>query len=435
MTSGVIVSGVGARSASGYRRFIRTPAFVALLLGLALATPSAVSYIFITSSQAAGTGMMAALVLFMLAPVVRFRIRIFATLMLLAIICGHFFVARNLIPVNYPRFASSLALLTGMAIAAHFMAQWLMEVPNPEMRRAMAWLRVAMIVIAVLSIAHIEPRRWDRTIPEKAIFPFTEHSHYALVFTPLLLEGCIRARGLARPAWLIAGLLIGVLLQNLTILVGVALIALITAPLWQLAILLFIVTSASLSMDLTYYLSRLDLSTGTTNLSALVYIQGYEFIVDSIGLTSGWGLGFQQLGTIPMNSPASNVIYALTQGDSLNVYDGGFGASKVVSEFGVIGIACTLYFIGAVCVLAIRLRRMALTAMAPVQATVLPYCFIVGFTVEMLVRGVGYFSATVFMLMVSFLLLRLQADRSKVLDRSHPGASSRVFMRPRRRSA
>jgi hypothetical protein len=390
---------------SGYQRFIQTPFFTAAFLGLILATPSAVSYIFVTSSQAAGTAVAVAVVALALAPSLRLQLRLVAMAMIVAGIGAHFVAARYITPVDNVRFASSLVLLVGMMLSAHFIAQWLVSVPDDTQRRAMTWLRIAMIMIAIMSMAQIEPPRWDLSIPAKAIFPFTEHSHFALVFTPLLLEGCIRSRGLVRMIWLGSGVLVALLLQNLTILTGVALVILVTAPLWQLALALAVVAGASATMDLSYYLSRLDLSTGTNNLSALVYIQGYDFIIDSFGLTSGWGLGFQQLGVIPMNSPASNVIYALTKGLSLNLNDGGFGAAKIASEFGAFGLALIGYFALVVAQMGWRLRQMALAERAPSSLKILPYCFIVGFTIEMFVRGVGYFSATVFMLIASILLL------------------------------
>ncbi|PTQ58294.1 hypothetical protein C8J26_3894 [Sphingomonas aurantiaca] len=412
MNAITIESSVG--TATGYQRFIRTPLFAALLLGIILATPSAASYLFLTSSQAVGTAVMAAVASLLLAPVVRFRIRVFAMVILVAAIFGHFFVARYMIPASTGRFASSLVLLLGVILAAHFVAQWLVELPDTVLQRALHWLRIGMVLVAILSILHLEPRRFDLSVPEKAIFPFTEHSHFALVFTPLLLDGCVRARGWRRSVWLVVGLLIALLLQNLTVLIGFALVALITAPLWQIVILTIVIAGAALSMDLTYYLSRLDLSADTTNLSALVYIQGYEFMIDSFDLTSGWGMGFQQLSVIPMKSLASNVIYAITRGDSLNVYDGGFGVSKIVSEFGVFGIGMTLYFAVLASRLALRLRKAALGKAAPNLSMIAPYSFIVGFAVEMFVRGVGYFSGTVFMLVVAYLFLEFRRDRTRL---------------------
>jgi len=412
MNAITIESSVG--TSTGYQRFIRTPLFAALLLGIILATPSAASYLFLTSSQAVGTALMAAVASLFLAPVVRFRIRVFAMVILVAAIFGHFFVARYMIPASTGRFASSLVLLLGVILAAHFVAQWLVELPDTVLQRSLHWLRIGMVLVAILSILHLEPRRFDLSVPEKAIFPFTEHSHFALVFTPLLLDGCVRARGWRRSVWLVVGLLIALLLQNLTVLIGFALVALITAPLWQIVILMIVIAGAALSMDLTYYLSRLDLSADTTNLSALVYIQGYEFMIDSFDLTSGWGMGFQQLSVIPMKSLASNVIYAITRGDSLNVYDGGFGVSKIVSEFGVFGIGMTLYFAVLASRLALRLRKAALGKAAPNLSMIAPYSFIVGFAVEMFVRGVGYFSGTVFMLVVAYLFLEFRRDRTRL---------------------
>jgi hypothetical protein len=421
MMNAITVAG-SVDTSTGYQRFIRTPLFAALLLSIILATPSAASYLFLTSSQAAGTAVMAAVASLLLAPAVRFRIRVFEIVILVTVIFGHFFVARYMIPVNTGRFASSLVLLLGMILAAQFVAQWLVELPDMVLQRALHWLRIGMVLVAVLSILHLEPRRFDLSVPEKAIFPFTEHSHFALVFTPLLLDGCVRARGWRRSALLVVGLLIALLLQNLTTLIGFALVALITAPLWQIVILMIVIAGAALGMDLTYYLSRLDLSADTTNLSALVYIQGYEFMIDSFDLTSGWGMGFQQLSVIPMKSLASNVIYAILRGDSLNVYDGGFGVSKIVSEFGIFGVGMTLYFAGLATKLALRLRKAALGKAAPNFTLIAPYSFIVGFTVEMFVRGVGYFSGTVFMLLVAYLFLKAYRDQTRL---SAPAAQNR----------
>lgn len=419
------VTGQSLRATGGFLLFTQSTVFATVLLALILATPSGVSYIFITSSQAAGTAVMAGVAAFLLAPVVRVRLRLLAIAVLATVIVAHFFVARSILPPDTTRFASSFALLMAMVVAAHFVAPWLLSLPDPVLRATMNALRIGMVVVALFSLIGIEPTRWDYSIPEKAIFPFTEHSHFALVFTPLLLEGCARGRGLARPAWLVVGLLVALLLQNLTILVGVALVALVTAPAWQFLILLAGAAAAASTMDLSYYLSRLDLSTGTNNLSALVYIQGQDFIRDSLALTGDWGLGFQQLGVIPLNSPASNVIYQLTGGESLNINDGGFGASKVISEFGLFGAAACLYYAGIVAVFVRRLRRVALTGVGQDAATAVIYSFVVGFAVEMFVRGVGYFSATTFTLIVCFVVFRMQADVRKQLDRAPaPGTAA-----------
>ncbi|MFT8211578.1 MAG: hypothetical protein ACMZI0_15200 [Symbiopectobacterium sp.] len=57
--------------------------------------------------------------------------------------------------------------------------------------------------------------------------------------------------------------------------------------------------------------------------------------------TYGLGLGFQMAGTNGVGEYGYK-IYVLS-GMDLNRFDGGFLASKIVSEFGVIGVSPCLY--------------------------------------------------------------------------------------------
>jgi hypothetical protein len=60
------------------------------------------------------------------------------------------------------------------------------------------------------------------------------------------------------------------------------------------------ITAAGLQLvDLTYFTDRLALSHSSSNLSALVYLQGVELIEEALETTRAWGIGFQQLGFAP----------------------------------------------------------------------------------------------------------------------------------------
>lgn len=248
-----------------------------------------------------------------------------------------------------------------------------------------------MIIVALASILDIEPP--GTMVWEKAIFPFTEPSHYALIFTPLLLDACVKSHGWKRYAWLLTGYGLAYSLESLSLAAGTTLAAVITLPLIQLALGMLIAPLLLLSVDLSYFTDRLDFGHQTTNLSALVYIQGQELIFDSLERTGGWGIGFQQLGYGPIRSTASKVIYQIT-GLDLNLYDGGFVAAKLISEFGIFGLALTIAFIVMAAKSALALRRTAFGRIPPLAGRDLALAFIVGYFTDMFVRGVGYFTAS-----------------------------------------
>jgi hypothetical protein len=105
--------------------------------------------------------------------------------------------------------------------------------------------------------------------------------------------------------------------------------------------------AASVPSFSEYVIDRIIFSPNTTNLSALVFMSGFERAYET--LASGYivGMGFQQMGFI---GPAGHFIDSITQitnGNQLNLYDGGTLASKLIVEFGLFGVAFLLaYFAG-----------------------------------------------------------------------------------------
>jgi hypothetical protein len=147
-----------------------------------------------------------------------------------------------------------------------------------------------------------------------------------------------------------------------------------------------VVVVAGLPLELSYFTSRLDFSGTVMNLSNLVYLQGWEMALESLSRSHGWGVGFQQLGLHGTDVPAAALIRIIMLGDDTNLTDGSFVFSKLVSEFGVIGIVLgIIYVIGATgCVLALRTKKGRC-------GTTLARCIVVSYGVDMFVRGPGYF--------------------------------------------
>jgi hypothetical protein len=369
-----------------------------VLLGSAMFLPSAVCFLYTGTSQSAGTAIACVLILVVLAwrnPPLK------ALIPLLVIVIGlvfHLTLALMLTSDQSARAVSSIALFGLVFLAAFTLGSWLFERPAGLIDWTTAILRALLLASAIGSLAGMQPRGiqiWD-----KAIFPFTEPSHYALVFTPLLIEVCVKSNKWRRYAWLLIGYILAYTLKNLSLAVGTTLAALLTLPILQIGIVALASPVVLLSIDLTYFTERLDFGAKTTNLSTLVYIQGLELIIDSVHRSRGWGIGFQQLGFGPIRSAASEMIYSLTNLE-LNLQDGGFVAAKFVSEFGIFGIVLTLIFAFVAIKSAIMLRRVSQRMVVHIAGRDFALALILGYTVDMFVRGVAYFTASTLLLMAA----------------------------------
>ena len=389
---------------------------VLILLSL-LALPSLLRYFLPVSSFAAGAVAASLLALFLVRVPVRSRaiehVSNSVFLMALgALIVIHLCAAAMFESVSVFRALQSLPLAVFLVGAAIAISPTLFE-RNAARTAAIAFS--ILLISAVLGIAGIAPpgAAVELQIP---VFPFTEPSHFAVAFTPLLLWATVLSRGRRRYACLFGGLAIAALMPSLTLLLGVVLIAAICLRAWQLAAALGACTVGLLVVapDLTYFLDRIDLLGEVTNLSALVWIQGWQLSWDAIVSSHGWGLGFQQLGIAPTASDVSDTISSMAGGD-LNLLDGSFNFAKLTAEFGVFGFAAVAGYMVVVIAAMQRLRAVALDYSKEEPGTVLAMAFVVGYVMDLFVRGGGYFNGTGVLAVAALIHL---ARRQRIL-RSH----------------
>lgn len=380
---------------------------ILLLLSLVTLLPTTIFYVLATSSQAPGVAVVALTVLGLASlrlvkhPSTRQTISalLVVGLVLLGIL-SHGLVAYYFQPLDFIRMLQSLLLFGLMLVGSYFLRFAIFESSDNDIRVATSGVFIIFLLIGIAGVLEVRPI--ESVTSFNPVFPFTEPSHYALTFTPILLFACV-SRGLAfRLAALISALAIAYLLQSLSLIVGIVLVGLVTLPLPYLAVAGVALSIAIGILDVTYFTDRLDLNYDSGNLSVLVYLQGWELATDSIARTSGWGIGFQQLGFGPINSPTADVILRLA-GNDTNLKDGGFTLAKATSEFGVFGfIAIALFGLLAGRV-AIILRSVALGRRAVGMASVLAMSIICGYAVEAFIRGIGYFSGSTMLLLASIL--------------------------------
>jgi hypothetical protein len=360
-------------------------------------------YVGIASSAAAGTAVAGALIIFSRveylvrqdfskAPsIVQHRMTpTVLVVFILALVFAHAAVAWVYQPFDTVHFLGSLMLLSLTLLGGCCVGQVLEDTKDGTLNRAIRYCFLLFCLSALCSVLGFEPTS-ARPSP-KPVFPFNEPSHFGIIFTPFLIFCCISARGFARYGIWAVGILIAASLQNLTLVAGCVVAALTFVRGVATIPVVVIALGAGTVVDLSYYLSRVDLLSDNPNLSALAYIQGWQLIGESLDRSGGWGLGFQQLGLHGTDVPAADMIYAQI-GDFENLLDGGFNFAKVVSEFGIFGMLLTLVFMKLWWRSIRTLRRIA-RGDAHSSAKVFARCVIAGYIVELFVRGAGYFTGS-----------------------------------------
>jgi hypothetical protein len=270
------------------------------------------------------------------------------------------------------------------------------------------WIMLAIFLIcSIFSLLKIEPV--TSNIGEKPTFPFTEPSFLGFTFTSTLIFAMVRSSRLIRIVLLAIFLSIGFGLSNLTIITACILSATVALPLSWLVSGLVILSVSAASLDLTYYTDRLDLnSTNSTNLSSLVYVQGWQMLIEALHRTYGWGIGFQQLGIVYTNVLASVRINALLGRDA-NLQDGGFILSKLGSEFGILGFCLVAFYLRVMIQSFMRLRLTAFGKTQTLDGELFARACVLGYFIETFIRGTNYFTGTlVLMLAGLFYLYRIR---------------------------
>lgn len=241
----------------------------------------------------------------------------------------------------------------------------------------------------------------------KSIFPFGEPSHFALFFGAFWLAFCLVV---GRFAYFILGLvyfLMAVLLPSLSLLIYIVIFMVVSfrflpSRLLGFAIVFICILLWALNSD--YLLSRVNFS-GGVNLSGLVYLQGVVDAYNGFFNTFGLGLGFQMLGTQPPADISLEIARILEADEASNRFDGGFLAAKLLAEYGVLGVVIILFYIRSAIRSLIWVRGVRERGAGELKK-LLCHCVVLGFSVELFVRGIGYFSAGVFLFLVAVFYLK-----------------------------
>jgi hypothetical protein len=171
-----------------------------------------------------------------------------------------------------------------------------------------------------------------------------------------------------------------------------------------------------------HFLSRVDIAS-LSNLSVLVWLQGWDLAFVNFLNTHGVGLGFNSLG-LPgtVFSTITERIYYLYEFNS-NIYDGGFLASKLIAEFGFIGLFAVFLYVYWIMYYFLKINKIyaklnmfdrikSSSRLCIVKKNVLISTLLFTFSVEVFLRGYGYFSPGVVLAVAS--LWYLSSNKKKL---------------------
>jgi hypothetical protein len=336
----------------------------------------------------------------------------------------HAAIANYFLPIDISRLFKTLPLLFLLLTSGIALGEIMITAGDRELKFALTLSFSFLCLSIFLRIAQLQPNTGD--FP-KSIFPFTETSHFAIAFAPLLLYRCVTAVASKRMAWLIFGFAAAIGLQSATLLFGCLLAAIVCRRIMVVFMMGVVVALGAAPLGLEYFVSRVDFSDGVSNLSAIVYLQGWQILQESLQNTLGWGVGFEQMGIHGTQVSAADTYMSVSGDTPTNILDGSFVFAKLAGEMGAMGILLSLVF----SVAAIHSIRVLRNNREHRTAIVFARCVLAAFTVDMFVRGTGYFSGSALLAVASGSILlgdykwrrskrTMGMDRQPIQARSYP---------------
>lgn len=306
---------------------------------------------------------------------------------------------------DYFRFFLSIIFLASLIIGAISFGELFVSFHDNEIDISLSVIFFIFLFSGIFWGSNLLPAFGNYSNFIIPIFPFAEPSHFALFFAPFYCYMLAREeRQLVKYFLYLVPLLFLLLFNNLTLLVVFIFVLLVTISnpypllIFGSVILLYILSS----LDLSYYSQRISLD--ESNLSSLIWIQGWEEASINLIDSKFIGVGFQQFGVIPPRGEFSKIVN-LIYFDDFNRYDGGTLASKIIGEFGIFGIGIVLIIFYQIIKSAVKIyKNNKDDKQNPI--TLFAHCCVFAFSFELLVRTTSYFSTSFFFFISSLMILQ-----------------------------
>ncbi len=315
---------------------------------------------------------------------------------------------------NSLRFFASLILLFGTYIGSVYSYFYLDKIPDKLFHKVLVFVFIVFLLISLFSLY----RKYFLFSTEKEIFLFLEPSHYAIFVLPFIAYFSNKSKFINSIILTLYFLVYSVLIQNVTLFIGVLFVIFLKLKFYILFLLLILIPVLFYSQDFSQYLIDrfyfLTDSSGTkdiSNLSLLVFLSSYERLFLNLKDSFLFGVGFQQLGFNGINGFYLNRISFIMNGTYLNLYDGGTLLAKLISEFGLFGILFVFLYLIHFFFLIFTDR---FSIFISPKFDLFKFYFLL-LIIQLFVRGIGYFSPYLFFLFIYFHFFTYGFKRNEVI--------------------
>jgi hypothetical protein len=311
---------------------------------------------------------------------------------------------------NFYRYLGSVAGLLFLSMASLLLCRAIIKIQLELFNRVLFLCLYLLITIGFSALFFQKTGYFDN----KSMIIFDEPSHYGVAVLPFIFNAMLANVSVNKKILImVLCFTLAILLHSLTLLVGlsIALIIIFTLISRRMVLLLLSVIFCIFyfNANILYYSDRLDFSGGSLNLSVLVFLSGWEVAYSSLVETYGVGLGFQQLGVNNEVGKYQFIIMSLLGGEKLNYNDGGSLAPKLIAELGVLGLFLVVIY---VLIFAGLFKKLILNKYNEYSCFYFPSVFL-AFSIEMFVRGFGYFSVGSLMFLSSLYWFKLNNNKFK----------------------
>lgn len=297
------------------------------------------------------------------------------------------------ININFPRFISHFIVFMILILMLNVSSCKLVDITN-IINSALSNFFYIFPFILIISWLNLIPVHSFGVNYSKPMFPFQEPSHY---FNFLTLCSMVYAKNrnnivplLFYPISLYvfpsASGMFGLLLLIFFILLKSK--ANMSYSIFFIPIFLIFIFFSFNFLDV-YYLERIFFW-NSNNLSALVFLQGFESAYLGFVKSLGIGVGLGQMPDIVVQTETAKSIVEITEGIYFNIYSGSFVFSQLVTEFGLLGIIMIFSIVWL-------LFKSRLYLKSNEVHLWMPPVLILASMVEIWIRGYGLFSPIMFL--------------------------------------
>lgn len=311
---------------------------------------------------------------------------------------------------NDRKFILSYIFLLIIFISAYYFVRFIQETAPHVLDNILTTILYIVLMDGIIStFRHIYFHAAKRMIL------FSEPSHFALTVLPLLLYKVLSSK--TSYAWFFIGIVFGIALgiKSLTLLVGIFIILFVYS--FRKTLLFFTLPIIGIFYfygihNLDYFIARISFN-DTNNISALVFLSGWDRAYLNFLNTYGLGIGFQQLGYIGSMGVFQNKLASMGL-EGLNLYDGGSTASKLISELGILGLVFIFMYIIKVLKLIKTIKINRSIVKTDTQYLFFASIFIM-ISIDLFIRGVGYFSPNIFLFLAAIIYFTQNKEIDNVL--------------------